>query len=82
MDLSNLNRNDIELPRTPLRSSRNASFDECTTAMERQRWYKKLGKRGWIYENKDNPFVNILYTKAVIATELLKAANQDRIEED
>ena len=55
------------MPLTPLREVRNASFEECKTPMDIQRWYRKTGRKGWIFVDKDNPFANPLLVKAITA---------------
>lgn len=67
----------FELPSVPLREARDKSFEACETIMDRQRWYREVGKKGWIFVDEENPFANTLYTKAMIATELLKASEEE-----
>lgn len=51
--------------RTPLREDRDASFQECISQRDIQRWYKKVGRHGWISFDKESPFANRLYLKAM-----------------
>lgn len=39
----------------PLKAERDALFEQCETIMDRQRWYAKVGRKGYMHKHKANP---------------------------
>lgn len=46
----------------PLKAQRDELFDSCETTQDRQRWFAKVGKKGYMVED----FSNRMYLRLIV----------------